>query len=95
MRLITKKVGIKWSTLDTVLRESSHVFMAFRERKRHFPSGVWTQRGQFSKSSALFRFMGPAVHPQVSDLSIPAQFFFFTLVIKSGHTEVVKLRFII
>lgn len=69
----------KWlNTLDAVLRESSHVFMAFRERKRLFPSAVSTQRGQFSKSSALFRFVGPAVHSQGSDLSIqPSSGVFF------------------
>lgn len=74
-----KKARIKLDTQHVVLRESSHVFMTFGERQRHFPSAVSTQRGQFSKSSALFRFMGPAVHSQVSDLSIPALWFFFLL----------------
>lgn len=48
-------------------RESGHVLMALRKRKRHFPSGVSTQRGQFSKSSPLFRFTDPAVHSQVRE----------------------------
>lgn len=70
--------------------------MALRERKRHFPSGVSTQRGQFSKSSALFRFIGLAVHSQVSEASVSILgLFFFLYIIKPGQTEVLKVRFII
>lgn len=52
------------------------------------------QRGQFSKSSALFRFMGLTVHSQVSQALYPSRASFFPI-IKVGHTKVVKARFII
>lgn len=76
---ITNNTSTKLSMLDAMFRGSGRVFMALIERKRHFPSAARTQRGQFSKSSALFRFMGLAVHSQVSEAFYPSWGFFLPL----------------